>query len=96
MRGFDVTGQTLEDVQKLTRLVQAFGGTSLGAQALGVTGTVYVDALSTLKALGLSSSSIDNVVRSWIRMSMNHTHSLLTRRRELDGHYIKAAFVRPP
>ena len=61
---------------------------------LGVTGTVYVDGLTTLKALGLSSPSIDKVVRSW--MTMNHTHGLLTRRRELDGHYINAAFVRPP
>jgi hypothetical protein len=63
---------------------------------LGVIGTVYMDALTTLKALGLSSSGIDKVVRSWIRMTMNHTHGLLTRRRQLDGHYINAAFVKPP
>ena len=63
---------------------------------LGVTGTVYMDALTTLKALGLSPSGIDKVVRSWIRMTMNHTHGLLTRRRQLDGHYVNAAFVKPP
>jgi ribonuclease HI len=63
---------------------------------LGVTGTVYMDGLTTLKALGLSLSGIDKVVRSWIRMTMNHTHGLLTRRRQLDGHYVNAAFAKPP
>ena len=63
---------------------------------LGVTGTVYKDGLTTLKALGLSVLATEKVIRSWIRMTLNHSHGLLTRRRQLDSHYINAAFAKPP
>ena len=62
----------------------------------GVTGTIHADGLATLKALGLSASAIDKVVPSCVHMTLNHTHGLLTRRRQLGGHYVNAAFGKPP
>jgi hypothetical protein len=63
---------------------------------LGVAGTVYTDALSCLRALQLSSSVIESVVRAWVHMTLNLTHGLVVQRRQLDGHYINKAFSQPP
>ena len=63
---------------------------------LGVTGTIYTDACSGFKALGISASAVTRLVRALVHMSINHTHGLVVQRRELDGQYISAAFRRPP
>jgi hypothetical protein len=63
---------------------------------LGVTGTIYMDALACLRGLRLSSSAVDTAARAWIHMTLNHTHGLVTQRRKLDGHYISKAFTKPP
>jgi hypothetical protein len=63
---------------------------------LGVAGTVYTDGLSCLRALQLSASVIESVVRAWVYKTMNLTHGLVVQRRKLDGHYINNAFSKPP
>ena len=63
---------------------------------LGVTGTIYNDALATMASIGISASAAASVIRAWVHMTLNHTHGLVTRRRELDNHYINKAFQRPP
>ena len=62
----------------------------------GVTGTIYNDALATMASIGISASAAASVIRAWVHMTLNHTHGLVTRRRELDNHYINKAFQRPP
>ena len=63
---------------------------------LGVAGTVYVDALTTLTALGLSSAARQKVVTTWVHTALNLTHALVVCRQQLDGHLIAQAFARPP
>ena len=63
---------------------------------LGVTGTVYNDSIACLRELQLSHSAQEQTVRSWVHMTLNHTHGLVTQRRQLDSHFINAAFKKPP
>jgi hypothetical protein len=63
---------------------------------LGVAGTIYNDALATLRSLGLSALVVTQVVCAWIRMTLNHTHGLVTHRRHLDSPHINKAFQKPP
>ena len=63
---------------------------------LGVTGTVYNDSITCLRELKLSHSAQEQTVRSWVHMTLNHTHGLVTQRRQLDSHFINAAFKKPP
>jgi hypothetical protein len=63
---------------------------------LGVTGTIYNDALATMASIGIPASAVTSVIRAWVHMTLNHTHGLVMRRRELDSHHINKAFQRPP
>jgi hypothetical protein len=63
---------------------------------IGVTGTIYADSIQSLTALGVTDKSIAKVIRKWIVMTANHTHGLVTQRRELDSHLIRKAFHTPP
>jgi ribonuclease HI len=55
---------------------------------LGVAGTIYKDALATTACLGLSAVAVSCVIRKWVHMTLNHTHGLVTCRRQLDNHHI--------
>ena len=63
---------------------------------LGVTGTVYCDATACLPLLGLSTAAVNSVLFACVIMSLNHTHGLVCQRRQLDSHFIRAAFHKPP
>ena len=63
---------------------------------LGVTGTVYCDAVACLPLLGLSTAAVNSVLSACVIMSLNHTHGLVCQRRQLDSHLIRAAFHKPP
>jgi hypothetical protein len=63
---------------------------------LGVTGTVYCDAVATLPLLGLAPTVVSAVLSACVVMSLNHTHGLVCQRRQLDSHLIRAAFHKPP
>jgi hypothetical protein len=63
---------------------------------LGVTGTIYKDSIATMVSIGVSATSIASVIRKWTVMTANHTHGLVTQRRELDSHLISKAFYKPP
>ena len=63
---------------------------------LGVAGTIYLDALATLTALGVPPTSHSAVTASWAQSSLRLAHALLVCRRHLDSHLISQAFQRPP
>ena len=63
---------------------------------IGVTGTIYKDGIEAMTAIGVSATSINNVIRKWVVMTVNQTHGLVTQRRELDSHLIRNAFRKPP
>ena len=63
---------------------------------LGVAGTVYLDALAALSALGVPPSSHSAVTASWTQSSLRLAHALLVCRRQLDSHLISQARQRPP
>ena len=63
---------------------------------LGVTGTIYNDSIASLRELQLSHSAQEKTVQSWVHMTLNHTHGLVTQRQQLDSHFIKAALKKPP
>jgi hypothetical protein len=63
---------------------------------IGVTGTIYKDSINTMTAIGVPAKCIDSVIRKWVVMTVNHTHGLVTQRRELDSHLIRKAFQKPP
>jgi hypothetical protein len=63
---------------------------------IGVTGTVYTDGIQAMAAIGISTKCIDNVISKWVVMTVNHTHGLVTQRRELDSHLIRNALRKPP
>ena len=63
---------------------------------LGVTGTIYHDAVAAMTALGIPPSAQSHVISAWVHMTLNHTHGLVTQRRSLDAHLIAQAFQLPP
>jgi hypothetical protein len=63
---------------------------------IGVTGTIYKDALSAMDALGISPSARERVLSAWTIMTLAHTHGLVVQRRTLDAHFLNQAFFRPP
>jgi hypothetical protein len=63
---------------------------------LGVTGTIYRDAICACAALGVSAPAVTRLMHALVHMSINHTHGLVVQRRKLDACHVNAAFRRPP